>query len=894
MKKFVIGLLILIPVIILLTISVSGMIISAEVSIAIESFVLKHQGEEVTSVTVQFSQYSVYAAKYQLIPVYLPGAAQVTGFYWYSDNESVATVSEEGAVTFLDCGIVTITAESMDNRAIRASCAFFVEDDKIHDLSLYDYRASDKAIETLTMARYEETQLRVDVNPYNALAESPVFHSSDESVFICTAEGVIRAVGEGNAVLTVSARSIDGGGKERTVEIHVAGSRLTTRSTVYACGDSVDLSPYIVQGTAIGGNVVELNDETTEVTVTDGDKRETITVRKVPSEHTLVVRDMDAWLAGEWSVGRYIAVNSSRRMIATDAVTDQTVEGTTLRTSDDSIVRVEGDRIYAVRAGRAVITLEKEGYRAFETEVRVETPLSYFDLNIDAKDDIIGLYSDRVFGTWSYYDGELVHGIRIRPKNIYPEGCDETNFSYFTESEYATVDRTGLVTFRDGAEGQTVTVLVKSNFSTNSISRAYTFKYLVKGINIGMDYGANVYDKESGRMPSFEPYYDAIRATNGPNEYAIVFQTNVYMPPAEYVDAIEGKNQKLGFFHDIYGNGYKLDGQLYQYHFESRLMEEADDEEYEKNPGVTGVTIRDLYVQSYAPKSSESAAAFQELMTYGGTPIRTYFKEHTDYRIDFKYCVFQYAYSHVVAIGGTTTFDGCVFRNSVGPAMLIESLHEQPNFITVKNCIFSNMLSFAVMLSNGTVPLPKSERVQYNTLEWLGENYIYNWKKPNEIRLDIIPNGVLGDKYLDLALAELNNKLSESAHMSFEKGRNAEFIVEQDGNRYVNMGGFCMSFWADLNTKENVPRTIGADGKPYLEDGFHLFYDKKHTSYMRLELSTTNLGRLSQALARDLNIDVTKPCYMIMNKGENGIYNTLPGEKYAMDETTFARLHGRA
>ena len=893
MKKFVIALLIIIPIIILLTISVSGMIISAEVSIAIESFVLKHQGEEVTSVTVDFSQYSVNADKYQLIPVYLPGAAQVTGFYWYSDNESVATVSADGAVTFLDCGIVTITAESKDNRSIRASCAFFVEDDKIHDLSLYDYRASDETLASLTLARYEETQLRVAVNPYNALAASPTFRTSDESVCTCTAEGVLRAVGEGTATLTVTAHSIDGGYKETTVLIRVAGSRLTTRSTVYAYGDSVDLSPYILQGAAEGGNVIALNEEKTEVTVKDGDRTETVTVWKVSSEHTLTIRDMDVWLAGEWESGRYIAVDSARRMIPTDAITEETVEGVEIRSSDDSVIRVDGDRIYAVRAGVARLSFEKEGYSALEIELRVETPLSYFELNLDAKDDIIGLNSDRVFGTYSYYDGELLHGIRITPKNIYPEGCDETNFSYFVDSEYATVDRTGLVTFLDGAEGHTITVLVKSNFSTNSISRAYTFKHLVKGVNVGMGYGANIYDKEGGKMPSFEPYYDAIRVTNGPNEYAIVFQTNVYMPPAADVDAIEGKNKKLGLFHDIYGNGYKLDGQLYQYHYESRLMEEADDEEYDKNPGVTGIKIRDLYVQSYAPKSSESAAAFQELMTYGGTPIRTYFKVHTDYRIEFQYCVFQYAYSHVVAIGGTTIFDGCIFRNSVGPGILIESLHEQPNFITVKNCIFSNMLSFAVLLSNGSVPLPKDENVQYNTLNWQGENYIYNWKKTNEIRLDIIPNGVLGDAYLDLALAELNDKLSESARLSFEKGRNTDFIVEHEGSKYVNMGGFCISFWTDLNTKENEPHTIGADGKPYLGDGFHLNYDKRNTSYMWLELNTTNLGKLTKALARDLNIDVTKPCYMIMNKGENGKYNTLPGEKYAMDDSTYAKLHGK-
>ena len=48
MKKIIIVVLLLIPIIVLLTISVSGKIISAEVSIAIESFELWHKGEPVT------------------------------------------------------------------------------------------------------------------------------------------------------------------------------------------------------------------------------------------------------------------------------------------------------------------------------------------------------------------------------------------------------------------------------------------------------------------------------------------------------------------------------------------------------------------------------------------------------------------------------------------------------------------------------------------------------------------------------------------------------------------------------------------------------------------------------------------------------------------------------
>jgi len=877
-----------------LTINASGMIISAEVTIPIESFVLKHQGETVTSMTVDYSKEKTSRAKFQLFPVYLPSVAQVSGFTWRSDNEQVAMVSDKGVVTFLDCGFATITAESKDDKTVRSSCAFFVEDESVHDLTFYTYHGSE-ALQSVALKQFENVQLRVDVNPYNALDGSLTYKSSDESVFTCTSEGVLKGVGEGgSAALTVIALQKSGGTFEKTIQVTVEGACLVKCEHVYVCGDSIDVSSYIARGSAEGGNVVSLSSlqegEEKTVWVKDGSQREPIVVHKLAGP-TIGIRDMESWCKGEWKSGAYIAVGAERQVTPVDLATSETLTGVTLVSSNTSVLSVRDGRLLGIAEGVVTVTCSKAGYFSYETEIRVETPVSYFELNLDAKDDIVGLNMDRVFGTASYYDGVRVNGIKVHPTIIYPENSNEKNFSYYVDSEYATVDENGLILFKEGAEGREITVTVKSNFSTNSISRTYTFKKLVRGVNVGFGYGANVYDKENDVLPDFQPYYDAIAVTNGSLEDAIVFQTNVYMPPREQVEAIEGKNQKLGLFHDIHGNGYKMDGQLYQYHYESRLFQQADDDEYAKNPGATGARISNLYIQSYAPTSSESAAAFQELMTYGGTPIRTYFKYHPEYRVDFECCVFQYAFSHVIAIGGTIGFEGCIFRNSVGPGMLIESLHQQPTFVTVKNCIFSNMLSFAVLLSNGSLP-PKGEIIKYNTLEWLGQNYIYNWKKTDEIRMDVIPEGVMDDDKLNKVLAGLNNLLTDSARMSFLKGRNSDLIVKQYGESYVNMGVMCMAFWADLNTLVNEPRKIGEDGRPYVEDGFAVTFDPRYASYLPVEMYTKNLGTILIEALKEAEIDVTRQCYMITNRGENGEYNTMPGDKYSMDESTYSKLRG--
>ena len=191
MKKIIIAVLLLIPLIVILTISASGMIISAEVAIEIESVELWHKGEQTNEATINLGEYRKKNLRYQLIPRYYPGVASVTGFTWKSDNPSVATVDEDGIVSFHECGFAKVTVVSKDRISVRASCSFFVEDDEIHSLTCYS--GGDTAVSSLSMPVYDSKQLRVDVMPYSAFVGDLEWTSSDPSVLTCSANGVVKA-----------------------------------------------------------------------------------------------------------------------------------------------------------------------------------------------------------------------------------------------------------------------------------------------------------------------------------------------------------------------------------------------------------------------------------------------------------------------------------------------------------------------------------------------------------------------------------------------------------------------------------------------------------------------------------------------------------------------------
>ena len=887
MKKVCVFLLLLIPILIILTINVSGMIISAEVTIGVETFVLKHLGEEVSDVTIDLTENM--SKPYQLIPVYLPRMAQVSGFDWKSDNESVATVNGEGLVTFRDCGFAKVTAVSLDDNRIKASCAFFVEDRVIHSLSFYSYKTGEEIDGSFAMKKYESEQIRLEINPYGALGnECATFSSSDESVVACSKEGVLTALSEGNATVTVRAKD-SAGEKTNSFTVRVSGEALVKRAEVCASGNAFDLSPYIVRGEAAGGNVVDLTSVpfggSKKVSVSSGEERAEITVYKLAFDRELVLDHYAELLLGEWKDGAYIAANKARSFTFADRETRAKIDGVRIASSDPSVIAVRGDAVIGLKDGTATLTFEKDGYHAFTIELTSATPLSFFSLNLVEEDDPIGFMEERVFGTKSYYDGELVNGIRLFPEKVFPEGANKMLFEYYSDSEWASVSEDGFVSFREGAEGKEITVRAKSLFSVSPFTRSYTFKNLVKGVNVGFGFGLNAFDEKSGELPSFVPYEQAIEVNNMADDLALVFQTNVYMPDRETLDGwTRYPYAKIVFVRDIYGNGHKIDGQFYQYDYESHIFTDIQDSMLEGKEEKKGVRVRNLYIQSYAPKTSESQESFKELMTKGGTPIRTFIKKRTDYEVAFDYCVFQYAYQHVTAIGGRISFNGCVFRNTVSAAISIESLHEQPNFVTIRNCVFSNSLSFAVILSNGTFPLPSDEVVRYNALTWEGNNYLYNWKKSDEVRMDIIPEGLMKNDRLDKILKNVNDKLSESARHSFVSSENDALCVKKDGDKYVNLGVLIMPFWCD-------PKTILNEPRERVEDGLLLKIDLERASYLPLTLYTKNFGDLLKRTLKNM-LDLDASCYMITNKSADGVFNTQPGEKYNLNEEMYAKLRG--
>lgn len=188
----------------------------------------------------------------ELMATVMPENATDKGIEWKSSDESVATVSQAGLVTAIKEGSSAITVITNDG-GFKATCDVTVNKKVIAVTSVVLGNTE------LTLVEGEEEKLAVAVTPENATDKSVVWESGNESVATVSQEGLVTAVGEGKATITV--KTNDGGFSascEVTVKkkvIAVTGVKLSAASMTLREGDKGTLTATVEPANATNKNV---------------------------------------------------------------------------------------------------------------------------------------------------------------------------------------------------------------------------------------------------------------------------------------------------------------------------------------------------------------------------------------------------------------------------------------------------------------------------------------------------------------------------------------------------------------------------------------------------------------------------------------------------------------
>lgn len=188
----------------------------------------------------------------ELMATVMPENATDKGIEWKSSDESVATVSQTGLVTALKEGSSAITVITNDG-GFTATCAVTVNKKTI---AVSEVQLNKKEL-TLTEGGTEK--LVVTVKPDDATDKSVVWESSNTAVATVDQEGLVTAVGEGKATITV--KTNDGGFSascEVTVKkkvIAVTGVKLSAASMTLREGEKGTLTATVEPANATNKNV---------------------------------------------------------------------------------------------------------------------------------------------------------------------------------------------------------------------------------------------------------------------------------------------------------------------------------------------------------------------------------------------------------------------------------------------------------------------------------------------------------------------------------------------------------------------------------------------------------------------------------------------------------------
>lgn len=198
MKKTVVLILILLPIVLLLVIAFAGRVLSHYQHIGVESVAFVDDKGEALDDNAYITL-GIGETKSTKIKIY-PELAADKRVTYTSSNEAVCTVDESGNVTGVGPGSAVIIVQTVDGGKMD-KLDVIVRSTGVTGITLTP--------DTLTLKIGDSKDLSWTITPYTATNKKITFASSNTSVVTVSATGKLKAVGAGTAVITVT--TVDGG-----------------------------------------------------------------------------------------------------------------------------------------------------------------------------------------------------------------------------------------------------------------------------------------------------------------------------------------------------------------------------------------------------------------------------------------------------------------------------------------------------------------------------------------------------------------------------------------------------------------------------------------------------------------------------------------------------------
>lgn len=438
---------------------------------------------EVTPVSQQIELKEGETANFSLTAKVLPAEANDKSLAWSSSNEDVAVVDESGKVTVVALGDAVITATAKDGSGAFGTCALTVVE-KIVPATKVSVSG-----EVSGMKAGETRQFSAQVEPADS-TDKVVWSSSDTTVVTVDQTGLVTAVGNGSATITVTAGDVSDSTDAIEVTTAVSGVSLDSDSLeLFVGSDGSKLQATVAPATASNQavnwtssdeNVAKVDGEgkvtpvapgsvTITATTEDGDFSATCAVTVKQHVEGIALDKTKASIAGAGTI-------VLKATVEPDNATNKNVIWTS---SDESVATVDqAGVVTAVGKGEATIkaTSEESGQSA-ACIVVVNNPA----IGVSVEPTSLNLIKGEDANLVAVLSGELAGE------------TDGAQFAWFSSDEsVATVEADGLVSAKKTGSA-TITVQAEADLLatctvevTNPV-KTVTLSETTKTMTVGVD-----------------------------------------------------------------------------------------------------------------------------------------------------------------------------------------------------------------------------------------------------------------------------------------------------------------------------------------------------------------------------------------------------------------------
>lgn len=422
MKKVMLGVLVVIPIIIMLIVGLVTSFVSTQAYIGVESVSMDRDTVQIFWSDVKEdanSRYIVNLNDYINVTV-LPERATNKTIEWQISDVEVTTSGVPGAelVEVSDDGYKVVDTNTTGLLEITGYCTFRVSVSAEGYLDTCLVEVTDSDVQSITLSGEnelsagEKTMLTAAYNPAGSMVTEGRWESDNPSVATVDANGVVTAVGEGSAMIYMCATQ-NGTGEEVRSEgftVTVKAGASLFGSTVYTAERSVDLAAAgVADAAAATGGVIEDG----MLVIDDG--ASSATVSSPAGDVTFVVCGADDFVIANADFFAYdpdsedtytlgigeIPLDLDAEWLADIGAQDE-APSATWSSSDESVATVdENGVVTAVSKGEVTITATVAGVSK-EIRLFAVEKISIFRLQLDESSLAVGLARETVFASYRF------------------------------------------------------------------------------------------------------------------------------------------------------------------------------------------------------------------------------------------------------------------------------------------------------------------------------------------------------------------------------------------------------------------------------------------------------------------------------------------------------------